>query len=281
MLDRIALASVVVTLLGACGTAARRPLELPCDTASDGEMCLTETDGSARRMACGPDRTWRTIVDCAPGEICAYGVGLPAGASPVTACIAPNSTGIDAGSLDAGSLDDEGISTDAGSTTGDTAATMSGDGFAPKDATNDVKDTNAADASGSDLICLTTHCPSQAQQCLPVPSCAALYAKLVACVANCGGGQGCLTNCQGQAPDARAWQLAVCALLPCINPTLCGDGVCGSAESGANCPADCPAAPSGSCVGYCGGKSAQMCYCDPGCAKAKDCCADYVPVCGG
>ena len=40
-------------------------------------------------------------------------------------------------------------------------------------------------------------------------------------------------------------------------------------------------ATGGTCVGFCGAKSAGACYCDNACTGAGDCCADYQAVCGG
>lgn len=267
---------LIVLLALGCRATHRTPMELPCDADNDGEMCATEDDGSARRLRCASDRVWREVARCELGQYCAYAVGLPAGASPVTACVTPANGGTDAAQLDAnGSSDAANTSDVAQDVDGSLADTGSPDTGSP-----DTGSTDTPPPAAIDTVCLATYCPSQAQQCLPVPSCAQLYAKLAACVVSCGGGQGCLTNCQGLAPDARAWQLAVCALLPCINPALCGDGFCSAAESSASCSKDCAAAPGGSCVGHCGGKSAGACYCDPGCLKTKDCCADYAQACG-
>lgn len=113
--------------------------------------------------------------------------------------------------------------------------------------------------------------------------------------AECGGqsaGDSCVGNCGGEADNCYCDDYCSSAGDCCDDfasvcggsggGAVCGDGKCTSPkETTANCAKDCKAVAS-SCVGSCGaGKMPSGCWCNATCVGMKDCCTDYLSVCGG
>ncbi|MSQ83111.1 MAG: hypothetical protein EXR77_09385 [Myxococcales bacterium] len=61
---------------------------------------------------------------------------------------------------------------------------------------------------------------------------------------------------------------------PCLSPEFCAVGL----PTGT---AACIAGKTGSCAGFCGGKSKDGCQCDGACATFGDCCKDFAAKCSG
>jgi hypothetical protein len=129
--------------------------------------------------------------------------------------------------------------------------------------------------------CFQTHCPLQLQNCLKSSTCIAAMNNAIDCVATCQGGQGCVVQCQNfLAADTLAAVLASCGSSLLICGYGCGDGECEANETPITCPGDCKMPVTGSCQGYCFGKSPDGCFCDKPCATQGDCCPDKVALCG-
>lgn len=260
----------VLALLGAVACTAPRSVgseSTECLAGVETEGCDVDDAGLGVRTICSADGAWTRIETCPAKMVCK--IGFDSAGVTRSACVTPSS------GSGGTTLPDGGTGTtsqDAGST-GDASpsgASDSGSGAASdaspdsKDASPDGKDASP-DSGGTVFVpsaaCLQQHCPSQAQQCLPIPSCTQALANLTSCIQTCGGTLACLSNCTGAAGgDTRAYTLVTCGFQACLA------GVGGK-----------PAA--GSCVGSCGTQSAAGCYCDPACVQQNDCCSDYAKTC--
>jgi len=96
------------------------------------------------------------------------------------------------------------------------------------------------------------------------------------CPADCG-------NCAPTCGDNLCEFSESCSLCPADCGechSVCGDNQCTGEESCENCLSDCgPCVPSGSCIGHCGMKAPEGCYCDSECSQFNDCCADICTAC--
>jgi hypothetical protein len=290
------MAMAAMAWLAACRVQGPLPDQDPthCSPKLDTEQCDTDDAGLQRRMRCDTTGRWVPIATCPANQQCQ--VGFDQEGLDRAACVTPGTTGpgtlpgtvTPTGSSDASSGSDGSASSDAGSSDGggtDATGTVPkcGDGVCNGSETTAscAQDCQIPTGTVTNAACWTSHCPSQAQTCLTIPTCTSVFINVVACIQTCGGGQGCVTSCAGKSSaDARAYSLAVCGYSWCIGGTgACGDGQCGTGESSTNCPQDCKAVKTGSCVGHCGTQSTD-CYCDPSCTKQGDCCSDFAGVCG-
>ncbi|MBI5607281.1 MAG: hypothetical protein HY902_00205 [Deltaproteobacteria bacterium] len=149
-----------------------------------------------------------------------------------------------------------------------------------------------ADCPAGDPNSCVGHCQGQAPggcycdtACTQSGDCCSDYKAVCGgtCTPNCTGkacglADGCGGKCSGPCPVNGQ----VCsAAKTCVTPTIvCGNGVCESGETAANCAKDCGAATK-TCKGYCGKAGLGGCYCDTACVQNNDCCPDYATQCGG
>jgi hypothetical protein len=94
-------------------------------------------------------------------------------------------------------------------------------------------------------------------------------------------GQSCVGHCDGKSPDG-CWCDSQCSKYNDCCPDYaqaCGGGLNPTPTPAPTAtPAPTPT-PGQSCVGHCGGKSPDGCWCDSQCVKYNDCCPDYQQAC--
>ena len=265
----------ILLLLAGCKASSAEIAAARCDPTSDLEQC---DDTASRRMACNSTNgQWTPVEMCYAPQVCVASDPNDAG-QRVTVCQVPNAdfdafvgdndaiAPGDVGYPDAKFADAKSDAADA--KPGDTGAADSGP---------PAPDVPQAGGTISHQNCFALHCPLQTQNCLKSSTCIAAIDSGVDCIVACGGGQGCIVQCQNKfAGDTTAYLLASCGMLVCASG--CGDGECSANETPITCPGDCKVPTTGSCVGYCGGKSTD-CYCDAVCKNQGDCCNDYLAVC--
>ncbi len=265
----------LLVLLTGCKATAEELAAARCDPTYDLEKC---DDTLTRRAFCNPaNGQWTPFAMCYLPQVCLL--------------LAPDDNGRQLSYCkDPNTLED--------ATSGDKDATVPADSTVVdakgKDAAGDSFDAKADETSGTDAAadvpdvqqgalpqqtCFQKHCPIQTLNCLKSSVCIASIASAFSCVTACGGGQGCVVQCQAAwSGDTQAFALASCGMLICAGG--CGDGLCEANETPTTCPGDCKVATTGSCAGACGGKSTD-CFCDQPCVGKGDCCNDYAAMCGG
>lgn len=138
---------------------------------------------------------------------------------------------------------------------------------------------SCAEDCADQQACLEANCADELATCGGSPSCVALNT----CLQKCTSAQdtACVNACvnaNGQTAAQQFQALGTCAdAAGCLGggqASNCGDGTCGTGESYANCPKDCPKPNGHICDTNCmaAGKVGAGCYCDDQCGQYGDCC---------
>ena len=270
----------ILLLLTACKATPDELAAARCDPTVDLEDCDA---AGLRRLVCNATNgQWTPLALCQAPEVCAQ-LAPDANGMRKSHCQVPSSAGDDATVGDSSPPSDADV-TVADAKPTDAKSDAKTDAATPDVAKVDVPDSalDVPDVPQTGLIpaqaCFQKQCAMATYTCLQSSVCIAAITAAFACVDACGGGQGCIVQCQSNwSGDASAFALATCGMLKCGGG--CGNGVCGPNETPTTCPGDCKAL-TGSCVGHCGGASTD-CFCDGVCKNNSDCCNDYYAVCGG